>query len=54
MDFTGIIAIIGMIGGAVAVYTGIRNDLVTAVSKAEFALDSANKAHERIDKLLEA
>lgn len=38
--------------GAAAVYAGIRADLARLHEKAEAAVKAADKAHERIDTLL--
>ena len=42
-----------MLLGAGAVYGGIRADLRSTREKAESALDSANRAHQRIDDHIE-
>lgn len=43
--------IIGPALAAMGVYVGIRVDLAVSREKATHALNSATKAHERIDKL---
>ena len=47
-----IVEIIGMIGACFTMYAAIRSDLAKAISKAEEAISSANKAHDRIDSIL--
>lgn len=39
------------LGGGIGVYAAIRADLARLHERATIALDSANKAHDRIDKL---
>jgi len=46
-----ILQIFGMIGASCAVYAGVKSDIARAVLQAEMALDSAKRAHERIDDL---
>lgn len=47
-----VLQLLGMAGGAVAVYAGIRADLSAVRVKAETAAAAAQEAHSRIDKLL--
>lgn len=48
-----IFQVIGMAGTAAAVYAGIKADLATLHNKADSAIFQAQKAHERIDHLLQ-
>lgn len=56
MSFTSefILQLLLSIGTAAGVYAGIRADLSALREKAATALHSATRAHERIDKHLEA
>lgn len=42
----------GLIGAAVAVYTGIRADIRGIHEQVKHASESANEAHKRIDAIL--
>jgi len=48
-----IFQVIGMAATASAVYAGIKADLATLHNKADSAIFQAQKAHERIDHLLQ-
>lgn len=41
------------LGGPIGVYAGIKADLTAALIEARNAKESANSAHNRIDKILE-
>lgn len=45
--------VIGAVAGAAGVYAAIRADLARLHERATMALASADKAHERIDSMLE-
>jgi hypothetical protein len=47
-----ILQIIMAVGAPVAVYVGIKTDLATTHEKAITAKESADKAHARIDNIL--
>lgn len=48
-----IFEILAIIGSCATVYAAIRADLATAIAKAEEAAVAANKAHDRIDTILQ-
>lgn len=47
-----IIEILAMFASCATVYAAIRADLAKAIAKAEEAAAQANKAHDRIDRML--
>lgn len=49
-----IFEVFGILGSCATVYAAIRADLARAIAKAEEAATSANKAHDRIDRMQEA
>lgn len=52
MEFpTWVIQLLTAAGGAASVYAAIRADLARLHERASMALESASKAHDRIDKI---
>lgn len=45
--------ILAILGSCATVYAAIRADLAKAIAKAEEAAAAANKAHDRIDSMLQ-
>lgn len=54
LDARILLEILGMLGSCATVYAAIRADLAKAIATAETAAAAANKAHERIDSILQA
>jgi hypothetical protein len=53
VDFTAILEhAFGPFLGAVAAYLAIREDIATLKAQMRIALDSADKAHARIDRIM--
>jgi hypothetical protein len=48
-----LLQLLGMIGAGVGVYAGIRADLAALRVKVETVCRVADKAHERIDRILD-
>ena len=48
-----ILEILAMFASCATVYAAIRADLAKAIAKAEEAAAAANKAHDRIDTMLQ-
>lgn len=48
-----IFELLAIIGSCATVYAAIRADLAQAIAKAEEAAAAANKAHDRIDTILQ-
>lgn len=48
-----LLQIAGIFGGCATVYAAIRSDLARAIATAEQASASADKAHSRIDGILQ-
>lgn len=53
-DTKVIFEILAIIGSCATVYAAIRADLAKAIAKAEEAAAAANKAHDRIDTILQS
>lgn len=48
-----LLEILAMFASCATVYAAIRADLAKAIAKAEAATAAANKAHDRIDSILQ-
>lgn len=53
VDAKMLLEIVAMAASCATVYAAIRADLAKAIAKAEEAAAAANKAHDRIDKMLQ-
>lgn len=49
-----LIELLAIAGSCAAVYAAIRADLATAIATAEQAAAAADKAHDRIDRIITA
>lgn len=46
-----VMQLIGIVGASCGVYAGVKVDIAKAVVTANLAVESAKRAHERIDNL---
>lgn len=47
-----LLQLICILGASGSVYAGVKSDITRAIIKAEYAADSAKRAHERIDGMM--